>query len=387
MSDISKLIKPEVINLTPSLIRKFNSEFKKIPGIVDLTIGEPDFETADHIKLADIKSVINDRTHYAPNRGTIELRTSISNYLHRRFDLKYDPSTQIVVTNGASEAISTVFNGLIEKDDVVLISSPAFSLYETLTKLNKGTPIAVDVSKHGFKLTPDVLDEALKKYQQRVKLVVLNYPNNPTGITYTPIEVANLAKVLEKYQVAILSDEVYSELSYESEHVSIAKYLPEQTLLVSSVSKSYAMTGWRVGYLCGTEKVIQELAKVHQANVATIGTMNMDAATEAFENGRSDIKKMKTIYDQRRKYLCQALKQIGFEFVPPQGAFYLYVKVPDEFLGSSSDYARKLAKEALIATVPGVAFETSSKYFRISYATSQENLELAVKRLTKFIQQ
>ncbi|KRM10950.1 aminotransferase class I/II-fold pyridoxal phosphate-dependent enzyme [Lentilactobacillus farraginis] len=386
MIDISPLIKPGLGNITPSLIRQINNRFGKIPGIVNLTIGEPDFKTPDHIKLAAVQSILNNRTHYAPNRGTADLLKAISVYLASRFGLDYNPDTQIIVTNGASEAISTVFNGIIDTGDVVLIGSPAFSLYHTLTILNGGVPVEMDVSKTGFKLTPKMLTGFLNKYRDKVKLVILNYPNNPTGITYTPNEVRELANVLRNYQVGVLSDEVYSELAYFDEHVSIASYLPEQTLLVNSVSKSYAMTGWRIGYLCGSPAVIKELAKVHQANVATVGTPNMDAATEAFLFGDRDVKKMRTVYLRKRDYLCQSLKQIGYRFVPPKGAFYVYVQVPDSFHGTAMAYAEQLAQKALVAVIPGEAFEAGhSKYFRISYATSMANLRLAVQRLSAYV--
>ncbi|MCT3398691.1 pyridoxal phosphate-dependent aminotransferase [Lentilactobacillus hilgardii] len=386
MIDISSLIKNDLHKVAPSLIRQINNRFGQIPDIVNLTIGEPDFQTPDHIKLAAVQSILNNRTHYAPNRGTKELLTAISNYLASRFGLDYDPDDQIVVTNGASEAISTVFNGIIGPGDAVLISSPAFSLYHTLTLLNGGIPIEVDVSSTGFKLTPDVLDRYLTQYGDKIKMVVLNYPNNPTGVTYTPNEVRELAAVLRNYQVAILSDEVYSELAYFDEHVSIATYLPEQTLLVNSVSKSYAMTGWRIGYLCGDRTVIKELAKVHQANVATVGTPNMDAATEAFLFGDQDIRRMKGVYDRKRDYLCKALEKIGYEFVSPRGAFYIYVQVPKTFQGTAMAYAEQLAQDALVAVVPGEAFENGhSTYFRISYATSMKNLQLAVQRLAEYV--
>ena len=256
MSDISNLVKARLNEIPSSMIRRVNEKYSKIDDIIKLTVGEPDFDTPDHIKLAAIKSILNNRSHYAPNRGTGELRTSISDYLARRSELNYSPESQIIVTNGATEAISTAINGIVRENDVVLIPSPAFSLYETLTLQNGGQPVSINTEPTGFKLTPDLLQSYLDKYVDRVKLVVLNYPNNPTGVTYTPTEIQGLADVLKQYQVAILSDEVYSELSYDVEHVSIAKLLPDQVLYVNSVSKSYAMTGWRVGYLCGPEPTI-----------------------------------------------------------------------------------------------------------------------------------
>lgn len=349
MIDISSLVKADLQTITPSMIRRINNRFSQIPNIVNLTIGEPDFPTPDHIKLAAVRSILNNHTHYAPNRGTADLLNAISSYLASRFGLDYDPNTQIVVTNGA-------------------------------------VPVTVDVSKTSFKLTPKVLKATLEKYGQHLKLVVLNYPNNPTGVTYSENEVRELANVLRHYPVAVLSDEVYSELAYSGEHVSIARYLPEQTLLVNSVSKSYAMTGWRIGYLCGDPGIIRQLAKVHQAAVATVGTPNMDAATEAFLFGAPDSRHMKAVYQKRRDFLTRALTEIGFDFVPPQGAFYVYVHVPKFFKGNAMAFVEELATKAGVAVVPGEAFTGGhSNYFRMSYATSMANLDLAVSRLQAFV--
>lgn len=386
MSDISNLVKARLNEIPSSMIRRVNEKYSKIDDIIKLTVGEPDFDTPDHIKLAAIKSILNNRSHYAPNSGTGELRTSISDYLARRYELNYSPESQIIVTNGATEAISTAINGIVRENDVVLIPSPAFSLYETLTLQNGGQPVSINTEPTGFKLTPDLLQSYLDKYVDRVKLVVLNYPNNPTGVTYTPTEIQGLADVLKQYQVAILSDEVYSELSYDVEHVSIAKLLPDQVLYVNSVSKSYAMTGWRVGYLCGPEPTITLLAKVHQANVATIGTLNMDAATEAFLNGDDDAQRMNRIYEARQNYLTGELDRLGFTYIQPQGAFYIYTRVPNTYLGRANDYTDLLAEKAHVATVPGEAFGTEhANYFRISYATSLDLLKKAITRIEKLV--
>ena len=386
MNDVSFLVKERLRHIPSSLMRKLNKKYSDIGDMVMLTVGEPDFATPDHIKLAALQSILANHSHYAPNRGTGQLRSAISNYLLRQFELDYDVNTQIIVTNGATEAISTAINGIIDQDDVVLIPAPAFNLYGILTAQNGGTPVTINTETTSFKLTPRLLTDYLEKYRDRVKIVVLNYPNNPTGTTYSVTEIQALAEVLRRYPVVVLSDEVYSELSYDVDHVSIAKLLPQQTLYVNSASKSYAMTGWRVGYLCGPKSMIDLLAKVHQANVATIGTPNMDAATEAFLAGDSDFQRMKQVYALRRDYLCDALDELGFNYIRPQGAFYIYVKVPDDFIGSAIEYTDLLANQAHVATVPSEAFATGkSRYFRISYATSLDNLKLAVQRISKII--
>ncbi|MFT8669774.1 MAG: aminotransferase class I/II-fold pyridoxal phosphate-dependent enzyme [Liquorilactobacillus hordei] len=385
-NELLSLLDKNLLEVEPSLIRKFDDEISKIPGIVKLTLGEPYFNTPDHIKMAGIKAIIDNQTHYAPNRGIAELREAISEYLQCHYAVSYNPENQIIVTNGATEAISTAMNSFLGQGDVVLCPSPAFGLYRNLAKINGAKYIEIDTENDNYKLTPEKLKSYLNKYQASVKILVLNYPNNPTGVSYSEIEIKELADVLKKYSIFVLSDEIYSELVYQKKHVSIAYYLPEQTFLVNGVSKSYAMTGWRVGYLCGPRKIITNLIKLHQANVATIGTINMIAATEGLINGENDIKKMRAEYEKKQEFVCECLKKIGYSFIPADGAFYVYVKLPHDFQGSSIDYARVLAKKAHVAVIPGAAFaKEDQKYFRISYATSDDNLTSAMKRLEKFM--
>ncbi|MFT8425876.1 MAG: aminotransferase class I/II-fold pyridoxal phosphate-dependent enzyme [Liquorilactobacillus sp.] len=384
--ELISLLNKNLLEVEPSLIRKFDEEISEIPNIVKLTLGEPYFNTPDHIKIAGIKAIIDNQTHYAPNRGIAELRGAISNYLKRHYAVSYDPQEQIIVTNGASEAISTVMNSFLGQGDVVLCPSPAFGLYRNLAKINGAKYIEIDTENDKYKLTPEKLKEYLNKYQTSVKMLIFNYPNNPTGVSYSEIEIKKLAEVLREYSVVVLSDEIYSELIYKEKHVSIASYLPEKTLLVNGVSKSYAMTGWRVGYLCGPKKLIRNLAKLHQANVATIGTINMIAAAEGLINGDEDIKKMRAEYEKKRDFVCKRLRDIGYSFIPADGAFYIYVKLPHDFQGSSIDYARILAQRAHVAVIPGAAFAIQDqKYFRISYAVSDDKLASALKRLEKFV--
>ncbi len=384
--ELISLLNKNLLEVEPSLIRKFDEEISEIPNIVKLTLGEPYFNTPDHIKIAGIKAIIDNQTHYAPNRGIAELRGAISNYLKRHYAVSYDPQEQIIVTNGASEAISTVMNSFLGQGDVVLCPSPAFGLYRNLAKINGAKYIEIDTENDKYKLTPEKLKEYLNKYQTSVKMLIFNYPNNPTGVSYSEIEIKKLAEVLREYLVVVLSDEIYSELIYKEKHISIASYLPEKTLLVNGVSKSYAMTGWRVGYLCGPKKLIRNLAKLHQANVATIGTINMIAAAEGLINGDEDIKKMRAEYEKKRDFVCKRLRDIGYSFIPADGAFYIYVKLPHDFQGSSIDYARILAQRAHVAVIPGAAFAIQDqKYFRISYAVSDDKLASALKRLEKFV--
>ncbi len=384
MSKIASLIPASLRSAKPSLIRVLNNKYGSDPQMVNLTIGEPDFNTADHVKLAAIKSILDNHTHYPHNWGTPGLRDAISQYLATHFGVHYDPSSEVFVTEGASGAISTIINGLCQPGDIVLIPCPAYTLYRINAQMAGAKSVELRTQEPDFKVTPQLLKDALDKYGSRVKVLVLNYPVNPTGVTYTPDELRALATVLKQYNVAILDDEIYAELTYEGHHFSLAKLLPDQTLLVSGVSKNAAMTGWRIGYICGPNDVLRSLAKVHQAAISTTATMNMDAAEEALRHGDHDTAVMKAAYDQRRQYLIKAMKKIGFHFTQPSGAFYLWVKIPDNFAGDSMAYAEHLAEKAKVAIVPAAAFTNLPvRYFRISYAASMEKLRRAITGFAK----
>lgn len=384
MSKIASLVPESLKSSKPSLIRVLNNKYGSDPEVVNLTVGEPDFKTADHVKLAAIKSILDDHTHYPHNWGTIGLRKAISEYLADDLDLHYDPEGEIFVTEGASGAISTIITGLCQPGDVVLIPCPAYTLYRINAELRDAKAIELETAEPDFKVTPELLKKALDKYGEKVKVLVLNYPVNPTGVTYTPDEVRALADLLKDYNVAILDDEIYADLLYEGEHLPMAKLLPDQTLYVSGVSKNAAMTGWRVGYICGPRDVLGALAKVHQAAISTNATMNMDAAEEALRHGKADTAQMKAEYDRRRQFLMTAMDKIGFQYTKPMGAFYLWVKIPDSFDGDSMAYAEHLAEKAKVAIVPAAAFtKLPVRYFRISYAASMEKLKRAVDGLAK----
>lgn len=384
MSKIASLVPESLRDAKPSLIRTLNNKYGSDPQMVNLTIGEPDFNTADHVKLAAIKSILDNHTHYAHNWGTPGLRKAISQYLADHFDLHYNPEDEVFVTEGASGAISTIIDGFCNRGDVVLVPCPAYTLYRINAEMRNADAVELETKAPEFKVTPQLLKDALDKYGDRVKVVVLNYPVNPTGVSYTPDEVRALADVLKQYDVAVLDDEIYADLIYEGEHLSLAKVLPEQTLLVSGVSKNAAMTGWRIGYICGPSDVLKPLAKVHQAAISTVATMNMDAAQEALEHCDADTKVMRDEYNRRRKFLMKSMDEIGFHYTKPTAAFYLWVQIPDNFDGNSMAYAEHLAEDAHVAIVPAAAFtKLPVRYFRISYAASMENLHKAVDRLGK----
>ncbi|AEV94470.1 aminotransferase class I/II-fold pyridoxal phosphate-dependent enzyme [Pediococcus claussenii] len=368
-----------------SAIRQFDQEVSSIPGILKLTLGEPDLDTPDHIKDALISAVQQNQSHYAAAAGNIELRTAISNYLKKVNKIKYNPNSEIIVTVGATEAIYSSMTSLLESGDGVIIPTPAFPLYSAVAIVNDAVPIEVDTSNTDFVLTPDVLEDALQ-HNPNTKMVVLNYPTNPTGVTYSRQQLAALAKVLKKYSVFVLVDEIYCELNFGAEHASITEFIPDQTILINGVSKSYAMTGYRVGYLAAPKQVVTNILKLHGFAVTTVPTTIMVAATEAIEHGDADIIRMKQIYSKRRDYIVTEFKKMGFSLASPQGAFYLFAKIPDGFPQNSRTFAVDLAQNGKLALVPGVVFGPGGEgYVRLSYAASMDHLKEAVSRMHTYL--
>ncbi|MCI1636211.1 pyridoxal phosphate-dependent aminotransferase [Bifidobacterium sp.] len=377
-------ISPVITSMTTSLIRRFDNEVSQIGDVIKLTLGEPDMATPRRITEAGIRSLHAGRTHYAPNAGTPELRRAISDYLSRRRSLQYLPE-QIIVTQGATEAISSVLTALLNPGDVLVWATPGFNQYRTMAILNGAQAIAIDTSEDDYRLTPQALESVLSTVQGRNIVVVLNYPANPTGIDLTAQELADLAAVIERYDATVVSDEVYAEIVYGQAHSSIAQLIPERTVLIDSASKTFAMTGWRLGFFAAPKHSVNALAKVHQAHVSTAATFVMDAAQEAYESGDSDIAVMVDEYRRRRDYLYQSVTALGYRVAHPQGAFYLYLSVPEDYEGSGGDYARAMAQEAHVAGIPGEAFqEGDSRQIRLSYAASMQQLHAAVERLEQW---
>lgn len=394
MSDITDNILHEVRALKPSMIRSFDREVSGIDGILKLTLGEPDFGTPPRIVHMAEKSLSSGRTHYAPNAGTQGLRQAIALYLKRRRRLAYLPE-QITVTVGASEALSSVLGGLLDADTTLVYPEPAFSLYRTMALLSKAEPYPIDTSDNGFKLTARHLDQALRDIRDRGRkpIVVINYPNNPTGVALDSDELKELSTAISQYDALVVSDEVYAEIYFgertDGVHTadSIARYIPDRTILVDSASKTFAMTGWRIGYFAAPEPLAPTLGKVHQARVSTAATFSQDAAAEGYLHCDEDIERMVHSYRERRDYLFKALTDLGFDIIPSDGAFYLYVRVPRSFAGSGVDFARTLAHQAGVAVIPGEAFVSErSRYVRISYAASMSNLHEAVRRIANWQQ-
>lgn len=364
-----------------SKIRAFDTRISKIEDLIKLTIGEPDLDTPEHIKEAALIAMQANQTHYTDQVGTQALREAIAGYLKRQHALTYQPDTDILVTVGATEAIYAVLETLVNPGDRFVIPSPAFALYEPIIRLLGGEVIDIDTSVTDFKLDPAVLDQVLQNHPE-IKAVIMNYPNNPSGVTLSEGEVHALAKVIKRHAVLVITDEIYSDLTYDHPHYSLARDLPDQAIYISGVSKSYAMTGWRIGFVAAPADFIAHLWKVHAYLVTCPSAIDQAAAREAFEKGDADIQHMRDIYQERRDFIYQALAKLDVELLYPAGTFYLFVRVPASFKGNDEAFALWLAKTAKVGVIPGSVFGRGGRgYVRISYAASLDNLKEAMKRI------
>lgn len=372
--------------LQPSGIREFNKEVSKIPGIIKLTLGEPDMATPEHVKQAAIRSIEEDDSHYAPQMGKPELLEAISDYIQNTRDVHYDPQTEIIATVGATEALDATLFAILNTGDKVVVPTPIFSLYFPLIEMTGATVVQVDTSADNFVLTPEKLEEVLEEEGKGVKAVILNYPSNPTGREYPQEVLAGLAEVIKKHHLYAIADEIYSELVYGVEHYSIATMIPERTIFISGLSKSHAMTGYRLGYVAAPAKIMANISKMHAFLVTTVTNNVQVAAAEALTNGLDDPLEFRKIYQHRRDLLVAGLKELGFEMLTPEGAFYLFAKIPTQFGTDDVAFAKQLAKEAKVGVTPGSAFgKGGDGYVRLSYASSDENLTEAIKRIGEFL--
>lgn len=386
MMNLSNRFNPRLSRIEVSKIRQFDQQISSIPDVIKLTLGEPDFPTPEHVKQAGIAAIEEDFSHYTGMRGLEELREAACMFQQQRYGLTYDPQTEVLTTVGATEAIASALLSVLEEGDKVLIPAPAYSGYQPLVELASAELIPINTSDTGFVCQPEQFERAFEQYGSAIKAVILNYPNNPTGTTLSASQLEAIAEVLKKYPVFVISDEVYAELTYTGTHISIASYLPEQTIVISGLSKSHAMTGWRVGFIFAQKALIDELIKVHQYLVTAATTMSQKAATEALINGVKDSENMKEQYQTRRDYLVQQLAPLGFEVTQPNGAFYLFCKLPAVIQTDSWQFCVDLAEQAKVACIPGIAFGPEGEgYIRISYASSMENLHEACKRIKDFL--
>ena len=385
--DYKKILNERILSIKPSGIRRFFDIAAQMENVISLSIGEPDFVTPEHIRAAGIKSLNDGKTSYTANYGLIELRKEISKYLSERFNVEYDPSDEVLVTVGGSEAIDIILRAILETGDEVLIPEPAFVSYAPLAELYHGVakPI-VTKAENGFKLMPEELKAAITP---KTKAIVLTYPNNPTGATMNRDEFMAIAEVLKDTDILVIADEIYAELSYKQKHTSFASLpgMRERTVLVSGFSKTFAMTGWRLGYCCAPRELMQYIGRVHQFAIMSAPSPAQYAAIEALRNGLPDTQYMCEKYNERRQYLYKELLDMGFECFEPEGAFYIFPNV-SKFASSSEEFCERLLKEKGVAVVPGDAFgECGSGHVRISYAASMENIKEAVKRMIEFIEE
>lgn len=383
--NLENSLSKKVSNIKASGIRSFDDQISSVEGIIKLTLGEPDMNTPEHVKQAAIRSIQENDSHYSPNLGKLELRQTVSKYLKNKISVEYDPQTEIAITVGATEAISAAISGISNPGDKIIIPTPVFSLYWPVAALADAESILVDTSRDNFILTAKHLEEVIKR-EGNVKALVLNYPTNPTGVEYSKTEIEALARVIEKYNLFVITDEIYSDLVYGIKHYSIASLIPERTIYISGLSKSHAMTGYRLGYMVGPKEAMKQIGKVHAFMVTCVNDASQAAAIEALTNGLDDTEKFRQVYAKRREFVYQALQEMGLETIKPQGAFYIFVKIPARYGTDDLQFGLDLAKKARVGIIPGHVFGPGGAgYVRLSYAASDKNLHEAMKRMREFL--
>ena len=378
---LSKIVE----DIKPSGIRKFFDIVSEMKDAISLGVGEPDFETPWHIREEGIYALEKGRTFYTSNAGLKNLREEISKYIKRTQNVEYNPLNEILITVGGSEAIDIGLRAVINQGDEVIIPQPSYVSYEPCAILAGAKPVIIDLkAENNFRLTAQELEKAITN---KTKILILPFPNNPTGAIMDKKDLEAIAEVIKKHNILVMSDEIYGELTYNKTHVSIVSIdgMKERTILINGFSKAYAMTGWRLGYVCAAEPIIKQMTKIHQFAIMCAPTTSQYAAIEALKNGAADVEEMKKSYNQRRRFLIQRFKEMNLDCFEPYGAFYVFPCIK-EFGISSEEFATKLLKEEKVAVVPGNAFGKSGEgYLRISYAYSMKNLKTAIDRLENFI--
>ena len=376
----------KIVDIQPSGIRKFFDLVSSIPDAISLGVGEPDFDTPWRIREEGIYSLERGRTFYTSNAGLKELKEEIGKYLQRKINVSYDPNSEIIVTVGGSEGIDIALRAMLDPGDEVLIPQPCYVSYLPCTVLADGVPVTIPLKEENeFRLTAEELEAAITP---RTKILVLPFPNNPTGAIMTKEDLEPVAELVKKYDLYVLSDEIYSELTYKTEHVSIASLpgMRERTLVINGFSKGFAMTGWRLGYICGPEIITEQMLKIHQFAIMCAPTNSQYAAIEGLRNCEDEVSQMRTSYNQRRRYLLSEFKKIGLKCFEPFGAFYVFPCIK-EFGMTSEEFAERFLVEEKVPVVPGTAFgECGEGFVRISYAYSLEDLKEAVGRFERFIE-
>ncbi len=376
----------KIVEIEPSGIRKFFDMVSEMPDAISLGVGEPDFDTPWRIREEGIYSLERGRTFYTSNAGLKELKEEISKYLQRKIQVSYDPASEIIVTVGGSEGIDIAFRAMLDPGDEVLIPQPCYVSYLPCAVLANGVPVVIPLKQENeFKLTAEELEAAITP---KTKLLVLPFPNNPTGAIMTKEDLEPIAEVVKKHDLYVLSDEIYSELTYKYNHVSIAS-LPEmrdRTLVINGFSKAFAMTGWRLGYICGQKKIAEQMLKIHQFAIMCAPTNSQYAAIEGLRNCEDEVQEMRSAYNQRRRFLLHEFKKMKLDCFEPFGAFYVFPCIK-EFGMTSEEFATRLLDEEKVAAVPGTAFGACGEGFlRVSYAYSLDDLREAINRLGRFVE-
>ncbi|EGR93851.1 MULTISPECIES: pyridoxal phosphate-dependent aminotransferase [Streptococcus] len=387
--DLTKRFNKQLDKIQVSLIRQFDQAISETPGVLRLTLGEPDFTTPDHVKEAAKRAIDQNQSYYTGMSGLLTLRQAASDFVKEKYQLDYNPENEILVTIGATEALSATLTAILEEGDKVLLPAPAYPGYEPIVNLVGAEIVEIDTTENGFVLTPEMLEKAILEQGDKLKAVILNYPANPTGITYSREQLEALAAVLRKYEIFVVCDEVYSELTYTGEaHVSLGTMLRDQAIIINGLSKSHAMTGWRLGFILAPANFTAQLIKSHQYLVTAANTMAQHAAVEALTAGKNDAEPMKKEYIQRRDYIIEKMTALGFEIIKPDGAFYIFAKIPEGYNQDSFAFLKDFAQKKAVAFIPGAAFGRYGEgYVRLSYAASMETIREAMKRLEEYMRE
>lgn len=387
--DLTKRFNKQLDKIQVSLIRQFDQAISEIPGVLRLTLGEPDFTTPDHVKEAAKRAIDQDQSYYTGMSGLLTLRQAASDFVKEKYQLDYNPENEILVTIGATEALSATLTAILEEGDKVLLPAPAYPGYEPIVNLVGAEIVEIDTTENDFVLTPEMLEKAILEQGDKLKAVILNYPANPTGITYSREQLEALAAVLRKYKIFVVCDEVYSELTYTGEnHVSLGTMLRDQAIIINGLSKSHAMTGWRLGFIFAPANFTAQLIKSHQYLVTAANTMAQHAAVEALTAGKDDAEPMKKEYIQRRDYIIEKMTDLGFEIIKPDGAFYIFAKIPAGYSQDSFAFLKDFAQKKAVAFIPGAAFgQYGEGYVRLSYAASMGTIREAMKRLEEYMRE
>ena len=385
MMDLENMLSRRTVSLKPSGIRKFFNVANEMEGVIALGVGEPDFKTPYSVRQAGIENLQQGKTSYSANAGLIDLRRAICDYLQRKFLLEYDKNTEVVVTVGGSEAIDLAIRAFVNPGDEVLIPEPSFVCYAPIVTLTSGVPVTIETREEDhFRLTPEQLEAAITP---RTKMLILPYPNNPTGAVMRREHLEAIAEVLRRHDIVVLSDEIYAELTYNGHHTSIASLpgMKERTIVVNGFSKTFAMTGWRLGYAAGPAAAIKQMTKIHQYALMCAPTTSQYAAIEALDHCEENICQMREEYDRRRRFVVDAFNKLGLHTFEPEGAFYVFPCIKNTGMGSE-EFCEKLLYGKKVAVVPGNAFGDSGEgYIRVSYSYSVQHLTAALKRIREFL--